>query len=142
MPGYPRRTPKWRILLRIAAVPLAVMAFWSWVLSLGGNYHIVRYVLFGGLGTLAATLFFLWGFTNLMTFLTMPKVWLLIKRGGGDPYFDSVPSPFNNDDASVRYQELFEEKLRQENARLLEPLVPPRNSDTDFTKGINDPDII
>ena len=130
------------ILFRISAVPLMVLGFWTFILSLGGNYYIVRCALFGGLGTLAGLLFFLWGFTNLMTALTMPKVWLLLRRGGDDPWFSSLPEPFNTDPLSVRYQELYREKLSQENARLLEPLVPPRNSGTDFTKSINDPDII
>jgi hypothetical protein len=79
-----------------------------------------------------------------MTLITMPRTWLLIKRGGGDPWFDSLPEPFNNDASSVRYQELFREKLRQENAWLQQPLVPlpPQNDPRDATKGINDPHII
>ena len=79
-PGYPRRTPKWKILLRISIVPLGVVAFWTWVLSLGGNGEVVRWALIGGLGTLAALLFFLWSFVNLMTLLTMPRTWWLTHR--------------------------------------------------------------
>jgi len=114
------------------------------MLSLGGNYHIVRAILVGGFGTLAVILFFLWAFTNTMTALTMPKVWLLIKRGGGDPWFDSLPPPINNDPPEVRYQELYREKLRQENDWLLQPLVPPKsqNDPKDATRGIDDPNII
>ena len=139
-----QRTSKLKILLRLSIVPIGVTLFWSFMLSLGGNYHIVRCVLFGGLGATAAILFFLWGFTNLMTLLTMPKVWWLIKRGGGDPWFDSLPSPFNNDPSEVRHQELFEAKLRQENEWLQQPLVPlpPQNDPKDSTRGIDDPHII
>jgi hypothetical protein len=140
IPG--RRTSKLKILWRLSIVPIGITLFWAYMLSLGGNYGIVRAILVGGFGATAAVLFFLWGFTNLMTALTMPRVWWLLRRGGGDPWFASLPPPFNDDPAEVRYQELFEEKLRQENARLLEPLVPPRNSGTDFTKGIDDPNVI
>lgn len=140
IPG--RRTSKIKILLRLSIVPIGITWFWAYILSLGGNYSIVRAILIGGFGATALVLGFLWGFTNVMTLLTMPRVWWLMRKGGGDPWFSSLPEPFNNDPPEVRYQELFEEKLRQENARLLEPLVPPQNSGTDFTKGINDPDII
>lgn len=138
----PRRTSKLKILLRISAVPLGVMAFWMYFLSLSGDSEVIQGALIGGFGTLALLLGFLWLFTNTMTLITMPRVWWLIKRGGGDPWFDSLPPPFNNDPPHVRYAELFEEKLRQENQRLLQPLVPPRNSGTDFTKGIDDADVI
>ena len=140
VPGYPRRTPKWKILLRIAAVPLGVIAFWTYILSLGGDSEVVRWTLIGGLGTLALLLGFLWFFTNAMTALTMPRTWLLIKRGGGDPWFDSLPPPINDDPPSVRYQELYREKLRQENEWLLRPLVPPKsqNDPTDATRGIDE----
>jgi hypothetical protein len=140
----PRRTSKLKILFRLSIAPIGITFFWAYILSLGGNYYIVRCALFGGLGTLALLLGFLWGFTNLMTLLTMPKVWLLLRRGGGDPWFDSIPSPFNNDDASVRYQELYEEKLRQENEWLQQPLMPlpPQNDPKDSTRSIDDPDII
>jgi hypothetical protein len=110
--------------------------------SLGGSGEVVRWTLIGGIGGLFAVLFFLWFFTNFMTILTMPRTWWLIKKGGGDPWFDSLPPPFNDDPLAVRYRELFEEKLRQETTELLKPLVPPRNSGTDFTKGIDDPNFI
>ncbi len=138
----PRRTSKLTILSRLSIVPIGITLFWSFMFSLGGNYSIVRAILVGGFGATAAVFVFLWGFVNLMTLITMPKVWWLLRRGGGDPWFASLPEPFNNDPPSVRYQELYEEKLRQENEQLLQPLVPPRNSGTDFTKSINDPDVI
>jgi hypothetical protein len=115
------------MVLRISTIPLAVQGFWTFILSFGGNYQNVRTVLIGGFGTLAVLLFFLGGFTNLMTLITMPRTWRPIKRGAGDPWFDSLPEPFNNDPPSVRYQELYREKLRQENEQLLRPLAPPRN---------------
>ncbi len=140
----PRRTSKLTILFRLSIVPIAVTLFWAFIFSLGGNYSIVRAILVGGFGATAAVLGFLWFFTNAMTFLTMPKVWLLIKRGGGDPWFASLPEPFNTDPPHVRYAELFEEKLRQENEQLLQPLVPlpPQNDPKDSTKGIDDPNFI
>lgn len=140
--GHSRRTSKLKILLRISIVPLGVIAFWTFMLSLGGDSEVVQWALIGGLGTLAALLLFLWGFVNIMTFLTMPRTWLLIKRGGGDPWFDSLPPPFNDDPPEVRYQELYREKLRQENTELLKPLVPPQNAPKDATRSIHDPNVI
>ena len=140
----PRRTSKLKILFRLSIVPIAVTLFWAFMLSLGGNYSIVRAALIGGFGTTALVLGFLWFFTNIMTALTMPKVWWLMRKGGADPWFSSLPEPFNKDPLSVRYQELYEEKLRQENEQLLQPLVPlpPQNDPNDATRGINDPHII
>ena len=144
IPGYPKRTSKLKILWRISFVPLGAIAFWTYMLSLGGDGEVVRWALIGGFGTLAALLGFLWGFVNVMTIVTMPRTWWLIKRGGGDPWFDSLPPPFNDDPPEVRYQELYREKLRQENEWLLQPLVPPKsqNDPKDATRGIDDPHII
>jgi hypothetical protein len=140
----PRRTSKLKILWRLSIVPIGITLFWAYILSLGGNGEVVRWTLIGGLGTTATIFFFLWGFVNLMTLLTMPRVWWLLRRGGGDPWFASLPEPFNTDPPEVRWQELFEEKLRQENAWLQQPLVPlpPQNDPEDSTKGIDDPKFI
>jgi len=140
----PRRTSKLKILSRLSIVPIGVTLFWTFMLSLGSNYNIVRAALIGGFGATALVLGFLWGFTNVMTALTMPKVWLLLRRGGGDPWFMSIPPPFNNDPPEVRYQELYGEKFRQENEWLQQPLVPlpPQNDPKDATRGIDDPNII
>ena len=140
----PRRTSKLTILWRLSIIPVGITLFWAFMLSLGGNGEIVRWTLIGGFGTTAVIFLFLWGFVNFMTALTMPKIWWLIKRGGGDPWFDSLPPPFNDDPPEVRYQELYREKLRQENAWLQQPLVPlpPQNDPNDATKGIDDPDFI
>lgn len=142
MPG--RRTSKLKILWRLSIVPIGITLFWAYMFSLGGNYEIVRWTLIGGFGTTGAVFLFLWGFVNLMTLLTMPRVWWLMRKGGADPWFASLPPPFNNDDFSVRYQELFEEKLRRENEWLLRPLVPlpPQNDPKDSTKSINDSEFI
>jgi hypothetical protein len=140
----PRRTSKLTILFRLSIVPIAVTLFWTFILSLGGNYSIVRAAFIGGFGATAAALFFLWAFTNLATFLTMPRVWWIMRKKGADPWFSSLPPPFNNDPPSVRWQELFEAKLRQENEWLQQPLVPfpPQNDPKDSTRGIDDPDFI
>jgi hypothetical protein len=141
IPSYPRRTPKWKILLRLCIIPFLVVCFWTFFFSLVG---LGTTIFLAGIGTIAAAILFLWGFVNLMTILTMPKVWWLIKRSGGDPWFDSLPPPFNDDPPEVRYQELYREKLRQENEWLLQPLVPlpPQNDPKDATRGIDDPHII
>ena len=144
IPGYPRRTPKWKILLRISAIPLAVAVFWIYMLSLSGDSEVIWGAWIGGLGTLFGLLFFLWAFVNFMTLITMPKIWWIMRKGGADPWFASLPPPFNDDPPEVRYRELYEEKLRQENAWLQQPLVPPtsQNDPKDATKGIDDPNII
>ena len=140
--GFPRRTSKLEILWRISIVPLMVVAFWTFMLSLGGNGEIVRWTLIGGLGTLAGLLGFLWGFVNFDDGPDNAEGVVVNQKGRGRPLVYSLPSPFNDDPAEVRYQELFREKLRQENERLLQPLVPQRNDPNDATRSIDDPDII
>ena len=58
------------------------------------------------------------------------------RKGGGDPFFDTLHWPFNNDDDSVRYQELYREKERMENQPEALPTQP------DSMKGIDDPTIM
>ena len=142
MPGFPKRTSKLTILFRLSIVPIGITLFWAYMLSLGGNYGIVRAILIGGFGTTAVIFFFLWGFVNLMTILTMPKVWWLLKKGGGDPWFESLPEPFNTDDLSTRFQELYREKARQEWEQAFGPLPQVPSQSPDFTRGIDDPHII
>ena len=84
MSGFPRRTSKLKILWRISIVPLGVIAFWTYMLSLGGDGEVVRWALIGGFGTLAALLGFLWGFVNVMTIVTMPNV-VANQKGRGRP---------------------------------------------------------
>ena len=82
MIGYPRRTPKWKILFRLCIIPFLVVCFWTALFSLVG---LGTTIFLAGVGTIAAAILFLWGFVNLMTILTMPRVWWLLKKGGGDP---------------------------------------------------------
>jgi len=139
IPSCPRRTPKWKILFRLCIIPFLVVCFWTFFFSLVG---LGTTIFLAGVGTIAAIILFLWGFTNLMTLITMPRVWWLLKRGGGDPWFESLPEPFNTDDLSTRFQELYREKTRQEWEQAFGPLpqVPPQSPD--FTRGIDDPHII
>jgi hypothetical protein len=98
-------------------------------------------VIIGGAIGLALMLGFWWAFTNIGTFLTAPREYLLWRKGGGDPFFDTVPEPFNTDPSSTRYQELFRERARQDWEASFGPLpTPPLPTDT--TKGIDDPNII
>jgi hypothetical protein len=115
------------------------VCFWTFFFSLVG---LGTTIFLAGVGTIAAAILFLWGFTNLMTLITMPRVWWLIKKGGGDPWFESLPEPFNTDDLSTRFQELYREKARQEWEQAFGslPQVPPQSPD--FTRGIDDPHII
>ena len=115
------------------------------MLWLGGDGEVVRWALIGGFGTLAALLGFLWGFVNVMTIVTMPRTWWLIKRGGGDPWFEPFYlHPFNDDPPEVRYQELSREKLRGRRDELAScshfchgnlKMTPK-----DATRGIDDPE--
>ena len=70
--------------------------------------------LIGGVGALVFILFVLWVGTNIGTFLVYPREYRVWKRGGGDPFFDTLGPPLNNDPDSVRFQELYREKARLE----------------------------
>ena len=52
----------------------------------------------GGLSAIFGIIFILWLIVNLGTFLYDPKNYLVWKRGGGDPFFDTLHWPFNTDD--------------------------------------------
>jgi hypothetical protein len=95
----------------------------------------------GGVIALAIALFFLWGFTNLFTFLMCPREYRLWKRNGGDPWFDLLDPPLNNDPPEVRFSELFQERARQEWEASFGPLPIPSPS-PDSTKGIDDQNVI
>jgi hypothetical protein len=98
-------------------------------------------VIIGGAIGLALMLGFWWAVTNIGTFLINPGYYRLWKKNGGDPFFDTLPEPFNTDPASTRYQELFREKARLEWEANFGPLpTPPLPPDT--TKGIDDPNVI
>jgi hypothetical protein len=132
IPGSPKRTSKLDILARFFAWPVTVLGFWTiflgWPIFLGGIVA-VSVGLFG------------WAFTNVVTWLWCMmdgtshhlKIW---KRGEGDPFWDTFP--FNPDPPSVRFKELYREKLRQENEQFgpVPPVAP------DMTKSIDDPNVI
>jgi DNA-directed RNA polymerase subunit RPC12/RpoP len=141
VPGNPKRTSKLVILARIVALPFAVLAFWAFFLSLGSGWMAVYFVL-GGVGAVVGALFFLWAVTNIGTYLCSPYYYKLWKKNGGDPFWDSLNSPINNDPPETKYQELFREQARQECEEVdrmfgLQPQTPP-----DSTKSINDPSVI
>jgi hypothetical protein len=117
-------------------IPFAVVAFWAAMLSIADVGLAFNFVL-GGVIAVVLSIAFLWGFTNLGTFLSHPREYRLWKKGGGDPWFDTVDEPFNNDPPSIRYQELCREKARQEWEEMFPPPMPP-----DPTKGIDDPNVL
>ncbi len=140
--GFPRRrigtkrTSKLKIVFRIAVIPFLVTAFWGSMFCIA-DPEIGFYFVLGGVGAVVFAIGFLWLFTNICTFLSCPRYYRIWKKGGGDPFFDSIDSPLNNDPDSVRYQELYQERARQQ----LEDLFPPPAA-PDFTKGIDDENII
>lgn len=135
-PGCQRRTPKWKIIFRMAIIPFAVVGFWGAMFSIADVGLGFSFVL-GGVGAVLLSIAFLWGVTNLGTFLSHPREYRLWKAGGGDPWFDTLDRPFNNDSDATRYQELYREKARQE----LEELFPPPAA-PDPTRGIDDENVI
>ena len=130
LPGNPRRTSKLTILARFFAYPVAMLSFWTFFLGWP--------IFLGGIVAVAIGLFGCWGFTNLVLFIWHPRETRLWWRGGGDPWFDTLDSPLNNDPPSVRFQEMYREKLRQE----CEQFGPAPTVVPDTTKGINDPNVI
>ena len=140
LPGYQRRTPKLTILARIGCLPFAVVLFWALMfctVDVDAGLDIVM----GGVIAFSVIILFLWGFTNLFTFLSGPREYLLWKKGGGDPWFDTLDPPLNNDPPYVRYQELYREKARQEWEANFGPLpTPPLPPDS--IKSIDDPNVI
>ena len=103
------------------------------------------YLVLGGVAALVLGIGFCWAFTNFFTFLLCPREYRLWKAGGGDPFFDTLDSPLNNDPPSTRLQELYREKARQECEEVDRmfglcpnpPVVLP-----DLTRGIDDLDVI
>jgi len=140
VPGYPKRTSKLLILFRIGCLPFSVVLFWALMFSTVDVDAGLDLAL-GGVIAFVVIILFLWGFTNLFTFLSGPREYLLWKRGGGDPWFDSLDPPLNNDLPEVRYQELYREKARQEWEANFGPLPIP-SPPPDSTKSIDDPNII
>ena len=104
--NYPKRTSKLKILARFCVYPFAVTAFWAFFLGTP--------IIIGGLAAIAGIVLYLWGGTNLLMWISSPGSMKLWKSGGGDPWFDTLPPPFNTDPDEVRYQELYRERLRLE----------------------------
>ena len=117
-------------------IPFAVVGFWGAMFCIADVGLGFCFVL-GGMVAVALGLLFCWAFTNFFTFLSHPREYRLWKAGGGDPFFDTLDRPFNNDSDAARYQELYREQARQELEELFPPPTPP-----DPTRGINDPNVI
>jgi len=131
--GGLKRTPKLTIVARMVIIPFAVVGFWGLMLSIAAPVLGLCLVL-GGVGAVLFGLGFCWGFTNLLTFLYSPRCYRLWKKGGGDPFFDTLDQPFNTDPDAVRYQELYQEAARQQ--------ADPPPAVPDPTRGIDDENII
>ena len=132
-PGGLKRTPKLTIAFRMVIIPFAVVAFWGLMLCIA-DVGLGFCLVLGGVGAVLLGLGFCWGFTNVCTFVYSPRCYRLWKQGGGDPFFDTLDRPFNNDPDSIRYQELCQEAARQQ--------ADPPPAAPDPTKGIDDSDII
>jgi hypothetical protein len=97
-------------------------------------------VIIGGAIGIALMLGLWWAITNIGAFLFSPTYYRLWRKGGGDPWFDTIDPPFNNDPPYVRYQEMYREKARQDWEANFGPLPIP--SPPDSTKSIDDPNVI
>jgi DNA-directed RNA polymerase subunit RPC12/RpoP len=133
VPNNPMRTSKLTIIGRMVAIPMICVGA---VGALLGTPVII-----GGAIGLAVMFGFWWGVTNLAAFLFSPTYYRLWRKGGGDPWFDTLPSPLNNDPDSTRYQEMYREKSRQEWEASFGPLPIP-SPPPDSTKSLDDPNVI
>jgi hypothetical protein len=120
-----KRTPKRVILFRLTSIPLAVTLFWSAFFAFFGETYLAFWFTVGGLAAIVGCYGFWWAIVNLGTFLYCPRYYWLWRRGGGDPWYDCLPEPFNTDDDLVRYQELYAERARQEAEAFCPPPPPP-----------------
>jgi hypothetical protein len=72
------------------------------------------------------------------------------KKGGGDPFFDTLDSPLNTDPPSVRFQELYRAKQWQETAVVNQQVgLPddfmtngPATPSANDIPGIDDPNVV
>ncbi len=133
VPNTQMRTSKLTIIGRMVAIP---MLYVGAVGTLLGTPVII-----GGAIGLALMLGFWWGVTNLAAFFISPTYYRLWRKGGGDPWFDTLPELLNTDPPEVRYQEMFREKARLECEELGIPIQPPPLP-PDSMKSLDDPDII
>ncbi len=122
------RTSKLRVLFWLLIIPAWVLA--SYAVFLGWEIFVY------GMAGLIVIVFLLWAFVNFFTFIGSPHYYRMWKAGGGDPFIDTLPAPFNNDPDSVRYQELFQEQARQEDELVLDDFPPPPSAE--FPKSLND----
>jgi hypothetical protein len=112
--NYPKRSSKLGILARLVAWPVIGITGWIILFALLGMGDWVLPFLVGGLGTVFGLLFIYWFLMNLIMWVLNPREMRLWRKGGGDPFFDTLPSPFNTDPSEVRYRELFLERERLE----------------------------
>jgi hypothetical protein len=117
IPG-PKRTSKLKILARLTAIPLALACLSKFIF--GSAFF------WGGIIAIVFAYGFLWAFSNLGALILWPRTYWMIRKGGGDPWFDTVDWPFNTDPPHVRFQELYRMKLRQEMEASNPPPVPPK----------------
>ncbi len=69
--GCQKRTPKWKIVFRIAIIPFLVTAFWGLMFCIA-DPEIGFWFVLGGAGAIVFAIGFLWAFTNVCTFLSCP----------------------------------------------------------------------
>ena len=137
-PVSPRRTSKLTIIARMGCFPFMATLSWAIVFGcLGGSWTFWP-IMEGGLSAIFGIIFILWLIVNLGTFLYDPKNYLVWKRGGGDPFFDTLHWPFNTDPPEVRYRELYLERERMELG--IQPEAPPVPPDS--TRAIDDPNFV
>ena len=119
----PKRTSKLKVLFRFLIIPVIVMASYCvflpdwWEGFLYASIFLIIVVLL------------MWAFVNFYVYIGDPHSYRVWKAGGGDPFIDTLPSPINPDPDSVRYQELFQEKARQEDELVLDDLPPPPSAE-------------
>ena len=87
-----KRTPKLTIIFRIGIIPFLVVSFWGLMFCIADPETGFYFVL-GGVGTIFGAIGWCWGFTNVCTFLYSPRYYRLWKKGGGDPFFDTLDFP-------------------------------------------------
>ena len=117
------RTSKLGVLFRFLFIPIIVMA--SYCVFLPDWWEGFLYATI----FLIVVVFLMWAFVNLYVFIGCPREYRMWKAGGGDPFIDTLPEPFNNDPAEVRYQEMFREQARQEDALVLDDFPPPPSAE-------------
>ena len=111
VPDSLKRTSRWKILFRLTCIPLAVLGFWAALFQfLGAPSNFVLAWITGGLICLVFLIGLMWAITNIGTFICSPRNYWLWRKGGGDPWFCTLPEPFNTDDEYTRFQETLSRK--------------------------------